>query len=210
MIKPTIVNPTAEEKISWFKRFKERRYQIYQSCMGWGCGLIFFFLALSTGVLFFWLYGSTSTELKVLPKYFPPSFPLWQASSYQKIVFYPGVKKDREVELWSWPGKIKNNLWPLNNFNWSKMIQDLKTPVADQNLDTVQIFWQKNNCDLEKMLQEYQKILTNAGYQTNLSEAFGFNQGLNFNRGQISGNFFLEQTPGENKCQIKETINYQH
>lgn len=203
-------NNMANNQETLWSKIKQRRYRLYQDCMSLGCWFIILIIILGVGLTWFWIYGARKTEITALPKNFPYEFPLWQNGGYQRIVYLSGAKSNRDAEIYLWPDKIINNLWPVSNFSLPKMIKDLTTSNFDHSLDMVEIYWNKSNCDIENIIADYQKVLLRFGYYSSLTGAYGYNQGITYNRGHLTGNIFFEQVPGEIFCLVKQTINYKN
>lgn len=196
------------DDISLGQKVGEKKYQIYQHCCSSCCifWLVILFLIFSFSIWF--LYWDRDVKSVNLPANAPPDFPWWQKVGYEKTRYTPGKNKNRELELLALTNKLVKAAPLFFQRKNNEALAIIKAPVADHSIDTLQVIWRKSFCDVETIIEKYKNILTADGWQIRYSETLEHMQGLIFNRDRQNGNWLISQVPGENKCEISETLNY--
>lgn len=134
-----------------------------------GCGCVIFLLIfLIIGVKIF--VGPGPKEIKLLPKNFPESIPVYEKDSIESVTFISGKYKNRSIEIAAFFPKIilspmllkvRNETekeaggFLITNKNFWKL---LTTPVGDSR-DTVQIQWENMDADPNFIISYYKKEL---------------------------------------------------
>jgi hypothetical protein len=196
------------DEISLKQKVGEKKYKIYQHCCSGCCifWLVILFLIFSFSIWF--LYWGRDVKSTSLAANAPKDFLWWQKVGFENVRYTSGKNKNREPELLALPNKLVKAVSLFFQLKNSEAIAIIKEPVADHSIDTLQVTWRKSFCDVESMIEKYKNVLTAGGWQVNYSETLEHTQGLIFNRDRQNGNWLINQVPGENQCEISQTLNY--